>query len=87
MAKKEDSAADAQSTEKRSPAVWFAAKKSREWAYDGARFAEQWPEGIEITEADYDAAIGRVEDLPYSSPGVLTQPATPLRGKRWLSRA
>lgn len=86
MAKKEDDA-PAPSAEKRAPEAWFAAKKSRQWAYDGARFAEQWPAGIEITEADYDAAIRAVEDLPYSSPGVLTQPATHSRGNRWLSRA
>jgi hypothetical protein len=94
MAKNDDSAPVAPTpslvlsdAEKRAPGAWLDAKKSREWAFAGAKFAQQWPEGLEITEAAYDAAIHAVESLQLGSPAVLVKkPATPKRGKRWLSR-
>jgi hypothetical protein len=95
MTKKDDSAPDAPTpslvrsdAEKRPPEAWFEAKKSRAWAFDGAKFARHWPDGIEITEAAYDAAIKAVEELPLGSPSVLVKkPAKAAkRGKRWLSR-
>jgi hypothetical protein len=94
MAKNDDSAEKAPASshahgaaEKRAPAAWLGAKKSREWAFAGAKFAQQWPEGLEITEADYDAAISAVENLQLGSPSVLVKkPAATKKGKRWLSR-
>lgn len=72
-----------QAAEMRSPDEWAAQKNPIDWALAGAKFAmrDTWVIGRLIAEADFDAAIKAVVELPFSSPTQLRKPRTK-RGRR-----
>jgi hypothetical protein len=69
--------------EARSPAEWAASKGTVAWALAGAMQAKRdhWVIGRLITEAEFDAEIERVRNIPFGSPARLVKPRNK-RGRR-----
>jgi hypothetical protein len=70
-------------SEARSPDEWATSKGTVAWALAGAKQAKRdhWVIGRLVTEAEFDAEINRVVNMPFGSPARPVKPRSK-RGRR-----
>ncbi len=51
--------------EKKTVENWAAQKATPLWLFAAAQAHERWAIGAELTEAEFDAALGRVQSLQF----------------------
>jgi hypothetical protein len=51
--------------EKKTVESWAAQKATPPWLFAAARAHERWAIGAELTEAEFDAALARIQSLKF----------------------